>query len=154
MLSVMDPESPNCPNCGAPLVVPMGETEVPCEYCSSLLRFVPGAEELEVVAPLRVSDLRADADGQWPSPFDFGGKPCLVIRTENGDIKAFSALCTHTDCTVKFRPDKNDIFCSCHAGIYDTNGQNVSGPPPRPLQAFKVVVRGKPGEEEITVSRG
>ena len=49
MLSVMDPESPNCPNCGAPLVVPMGETEVPCDYCSSLLRFVPGAEELEVV---------------------------------------------------------------------------------------------------------
>ena len=27
----------------------MGETEVPCDYCSSLLRFVPGAEELEVV---------------------------------------------------------------------------------------------------------
>lgn len=107
----------------------------------------------EVVAPLRVSDLRADADGQWPSPFDFGGKPCLVIRTESGEIKAFNALCTHTDCTVKFRPDKNDIFCSCHAGIYDTNGQNVSGPPPRPLQALKVVVRGKPGEEEIIVSR-
>ena len=27
----------------------MGATEVPCEYCSSLLRFVPGEEELEVV---------------------------------------------------------------------------------------------------------
>jgi len=39
----------HCPNCGAPLDVPLGETEVACEYCSSLVRFVPGAEELEVV---------------------------------------------------------------------------------------------------------
>lgn len=44
-----DRSSHHCPNCGAPLAVPLGETEVACEYCSSLLRFVPGAEELEVV---------------------------------------------------------------------------------------------------------
>ena len=45
----MDPENVGCPNCGAPLVLPIGETEALCEYCASLLRFVPGAEELEVV---------------------------------------------------------------------------------------------------------
>jgi len=49
MLTAMESHSPGCPNCGAPLAVPMGATEVPCEYCSSLLRFVPGEEELEVV---------------------------------------------------------------------------------------------------------
>jgi uncharacterized Zn finger protein (UPF0148 family) len=38
-----------CPNCGAPLDVPLGEVEALCEYCRSKLRFVPEENELEVV---------------------------------------------------------------------------------------------------------
>jgi len=38
-----------CPNCGAPLDVPLGEVEALCGYCRSRLRFVPEANELEVV---------------------------------------------------------------------------------------------------------
>ena len=38
-----------CPNCGAPLDVPLGEVEALCGYCRSKLRFVPEANELEVV---------------------------------------------------------------------------------------------------------
>ncbi len=41
--------SHHCPNCSAPLDLPIGEVEAVCEYCASRLRFVPGAEELEVV---------------------------------------------------------------------------------------------------------
>jgi uncharacterized Zn finger protein (UPF0148 family) len=41
--------SQSCPNCGAPLTVPIGEVEVFCSYCDSQLRFIPGEEELEVV---------------------------------------------------------------------------------------------------------
>jgi len=108
---------------------------------------------LEVVAPLRANELKPDAQGRWPPPFDFGGKPCLLVRTPDGEIKAFNAICTHTDCTVEFRPDKRDIFCNCHNGLYDLNGRNVSGPPPRPLEVYKVTLRGTPGQEEIVVSR-
>lgn len=107
---------------------------------------------LETLAPFRVDELKPDASGEWPAPFNFGGKPCLVVRTADGEIKAFNAICTHTDCTVKFRADKGDIFCSCHGGVYDTNGRNVSGPPPRPLESYKVVLRGKPGKEDIIVT--
>jgi len=39
----------HCPNCAAPLEVDLGQVEVPCEYCGSLLRFLPGKEEMEVV---------------------------------------------------------------------------------------------------------
>ena len=39
----------HCPNCAAPLEVDLGQVEVPCEYCGSLLRFLPGTEEMEVV---------------------------------------------------------------------------------------------------------
>ena len=108
---------------------------------------------LEVVAPYRVNELKADAEGHWPPPFNFGGKPCLVIRTPDGEIKAFNAVCTHLECTVEFREAKADIFCNCHNGVYDLNGRNVSGPPPRPLAGYKVTLRGKPGQEEIIVSR-
>ena len=109
--------------------------------------------EFEVVAPYRVSDLKPGADGQWPAPFDFGGKPCLVIRTADGEIRAFNALCTHVDCTVEYRPGDQDIFCNCHHGVYDLHGRNVSGPPPRPLEEYKVTLgEGKPGQEEIIVS--
>jgi cytochrome b6-f complex iron-sulfur subunit len=108
---------------------------------------------LEAVAPYRLSDLHPDAQGHWPSPFNFGGKPCLVIRTPDGEVKAFNAVCTHVQCTVEFRPGQEDIFCNCHNGVYDLNGRNISGPPPRPLEQYEVALRGTPGQEEIIVSR-
>lgn len=114
---------------------------------------------MEVVATFRVNDLKADGE-QWPPRFtlDFDGKPCTVIRTPDGEVRAFNAVCTHTDCTVEYRPDKRDIFCNCHNGLYDLNGRNVSGPPPRPLELYKVTLRKQketdpPGQEEIVISR-
>lgn len=108
---------------------------------------------LEVIAPYHVNELKPDANGAWPPPFNFGGKPCLLIRTADGEVRAFNAVCTHTECTVEFRAAKREIFCNCHNGVYDLNGRNVSGPPPRPLEVYKVTLRGTPGQEEIIVSR-
>jgi hypothetical protein len=45
----METKDINCPNCAAPLHVPLGEVETVCEYCGSHLRFLPGEEEMEVV---------------------------------------------------------------------------------------------------------
>jgi uncharacterized Zn finger protein (UPF0148 family) len=45
----MKAHSHHCPNCSAPLEVPLGEVEALCAYCGSRLRFMPEAEELEVV---------------------------------------------------------------------------------------------------------
>ena len=87
-----------------------------------------------MVAPYRMNELKADAQGHWPPPFNFGGKPCLVIRTPDGQVRAFNAVCTHLECTVEYRAAEADIFCNCHNGVYDLNGRNVSGPPPRPLE--------------------
>ena len=33
----------------------------------------------------------------------FGNKPVIVVRTSNGDVRAFAATCTHLDCTVQFK---------------------------------------------------
>lgn len=81
--------------------------------------------------------------------FAFGGHAALLIRGEEGDYKAVSAVCTHLNCTVQYRSDVKQIWCACHNGFYDTNGRNVSGPPPRPLDSYQVnVVNG-----EVVVSK-
>ncbi len=75
--------------------------------------------------------------------------------TKESEVRAFNAICTHTDCTVEFLPEKGVIFCACHGGTYDLNGRNISGPPPRPLEEYNVTLRGEtPGQEDIVVSRG
>jgi Rieske Fe-S protein len=81
--------------------------------------------------------------------FKFGSKPGIVIRTETGEVKAFSASCTHLDCIVQYDPASKEIVCACHNGKYDLTGKNVSGPPPRPLEEFAVNVKG----DDITVTR-
>jgi len=82
-------------------------------------------------------------------PFRFGNKPGILVRTESGELRAFSAICTHLDCTVQYRPDIARIWCACHNGHFDLSGRNVQGPPPRPLDAYDVNIRG----EEIVVSK-
>lgn len=71
----------------------------------------------------------------------FGNKPVIVIREKTGKFKAFSATCTHLDCTVQYRSDLEVIWCACHNGKYDLTGRNISGPPPRPLQEYKTVIK-------------
>ncbi len=108
-----------------------------------VLRFVvpPRASEpslSEVDLDLKPSDIPANTGKIVP----FGGKPALVFRTAAGELKALGATCTHLACTVQYRPDRSDIWCACHDGVYDANGTNVSGPPPRPLTKIDVNVRG------------
>jgi len=81
--------------------------------------------------------------------FRFGSRPGLLLMTAEGEYSAFSAVCTHLSCTVQYRGDLHQIWCACHNGLYDLNGRNVSGPPPRPLDVFQVHVRG----DEVVVSR-
>ncbi len=71
----------------------------------------------------------------------FGTKPVILIRTDDGSLTALSATCTHLDCTVQYRKDLGVIWCACHNGKYDLNGRNISGPPPRPLDVYRVVVQ-------------
>jgi cytochrome b6-f complex iron-sulfur subunit len=79
----------------------------------------------------------------------FGAEPAIVVRLAGGELRAFTAVCTHLSCTVQYRDDLQQIWCACHNGHYDLNGRNVSGPPPRPLTPYTVNVKG----DEIVISR-
>lgn len=70
----------------------------------------------------------------------FGAEPVIVLRTPGGDVRAFSAICTHLGCTVQYRRDLQQIWCPCHDGHFDLQGVNVKGPPPRPLPRLEAAV--------------
>ncbi|MFQ5846903.1 MAG: ubiquinol-cytochrome c reductase iron-sulfur subunit [Candidatus Methylomirabilales bacterium] len=95
--------------------------------------------------PIKPADVKQNS-GQI---FRFGNRPGILIRTPAGELRAFSAVCTHLGCTVQYRPDLSHIWCACHNGHYDLNGINIAGPPPRPLEQYAVKAR----RDQIVVSK-
>ncbi len=86
------------------------------------------------------------------------GKPVFVVRLPEGfqwqgKVKeeqnfkllrgqsafAMVAVCTHLGCVPLWKPQGEGEFnypvfhCPCHGGFYSPWGDNVAGPPPRPL---------------------
>ncbi len=78
----------------------------------------------------------------------FGRIPVMLIRDESGDLHALAATCTHLDCIVQYRQDAKQIVCACHNGVFDLKGRNVSGPPPKPLEEFAVIIK----DDEIIIT--
>jgi len=105
---------------------------------------VPEAAVNEVAAG-KVVDLLPDSG----KIIKFGSRPVLLVRVSESEWRAFSAVCTHLNCTVQYQQERHQIWCACHNGLYDLNGKVVSGPPPRPLDSYDVHVRG----EEVFVTR-
>ena len=100
-----------------------------------------------------VSSVKAGMASEFPpnssAIVKYGRKPVILIRTDGGEFRAFTATCTHLDCIVQYRTDLKQIWCACHNGLYDTRGRNISGPPPRPLEEYAVNVIS----DEIMVSQ-
>jgi cytochrome b6-f complex iron-sulfur subunit len=104
-----------------------------------------GEPATQSVVAAQTSQLKSNAG----LVFKFGSKPGLLIRTPDGELQAFNAVCTHLQCTVQYKADTSQIWCACHNGLYDLQGNVVSGPPPRPLERLTVNQRG----DDIVVSR-
>jgi len=98
-----------------------------------------------VTLAIKPNDVKANS-GQI---FRFGSQPAILIKDTHGELKAFSAVCTHLACIVQYRSDLSQIWCACHNGHFDLNGRNVEGPPPKPLEPYVVNVRA----DQIVVSK-
>lgn len=82
--------------------------------------------------------------------FKFGPFPAMLIHHQGNDWVAFNSVCSHLGCTVQYHPELNLIKCACHGGEYDPHtGQNIAGPPPKPLTKYAVKV----GQKSVTVTR-
>lgn len=126
-----------------------GVASLLASFLYPILRFVLPPKVGEAVQSTVVAGKVGDLKPNSGKIFKFGNRPGLLILTAAGEYKAFSAVCTHLQCTVQYRPDHTAIWCACHNGQFNLNGQVMSGPPPKPLLQYGVAVKG----EDIVVSR-
>jgi cytochrome b6-f complex iron-sulfur subunit len=69
------------------------------------------------------------------------GGQIVVIHASSGFI-ALSNTCTHQGCTVAYNSASKEFVCPCHGGVYDQNGNVISGPPPAALTKYTVTQSG------------
>ncbi len=72
----------------------------------------------------------------------FKDEKVVVTQPEEGQFKAFSAICTHQQCIVA-NVEGGTINCTCHGSKYSITDGAVENPPAtRPLPAEKIEVDG------------
>lgn len=104
-----------------------GATETPADQ---------GGEEPTGNALAKTSEIPVEGGKVYPE------QQVVVVQTEAGSFKAFSAICTHMRCTVSGVED-GSIICRCHQSRFSvTDGSVQSGPAPAPLPERAITVEG------------
>ena len=92
--------------------------------------------------PTRVNFQFDQEDGWYKSKVT---ETAWVYKDQQGEIVALSPICKHLGCTVSWNTSeehKDMFFCPCHRGLYEKDGKNVPGTPPRgPLDRYPFEVR-------------
>jgi Rieske Fe-S protein len=114
-----------------------------------VIRYILPGKQAEAAAKKATAARSGELAPNSYKIFKFGTSPGILINTKQGELLAFSAICTHLSCTVLYESDTETIFCPCHNGRFDLSGKVISGPPPAPLESYRVETSG----EEIIVSR-
>ena len=83
-----------------------------------------------------------DRNGSMLFRYPTDQDPCIAVRTPDGRIVAYSQVCTHLSCAVVYDKSEGGLFCPCHHGFFNLQGQPVAGPPTRPLPRITVEQRG------------
>ena len=111
-----------------------------------------GAPEIRRVTGLDQLAVGGVMTFTYPGPQD----DCVLVRTRDDALVAYSQKCTHLSCAVRPRLEDGLIHCPCHEGYFDLrSGRPIAGPPRRPLDLVRLQIRGDAvyavGVEERTV---
>ena len=63
-----------------------------------------------------------------------------VSRLDDGGFLAIWQRCTHLGCTVPYRKDLKQFMCPCHSSVFNTKGEVIGGPAPRPMDIFPITI--------------
>ncbi len=114
-----------------------------------VIRFITPPQQKEAI----INTVEAARVGELPPNtfkiFKFGNAPGILIHTAQGELKAFTDICTHLACTVRFHSETETIHCPCHNGRFDLAGNVLSGPPPAPLEEYNIEISA----DTISVSK-
>ncbi len=94
-------------------------------------------ENYPIGEPTPFNFTRTQING-WEKTFSTNG--LFVLRKSDTEVEVLSNVCTHLGCRVAWHEDRGEFICPCHDGVFDEDGNVISGPPPRPLDhlEFKV----------------
>ena len=67
-----------------------------------------------------------------------GLKKVAVYRDYNNTLQAFSAVCPHLGCIVKWNSDEKTFDCPCHGSRFAADGTVTNGPATSDLHKFQV----------------
>jgi len=81
----------------------------------------------------KVTDLKVGEIIPFPKERTF------ILRTEEGFL-AISSICTHLNCIVNWNEMLKKFECPCHGAKFNRNGEVLEGPPPRPLDLYKLQI--------------
>jgi Rieske Fe-S protein len=73
-----------------------------------------------------------------------------LYRKTDGSVLAIDPTCPHLGCRVEYKARKSRYVCPCHGGVFDSDGNLVSGPPPTGLTRLPTRV----AEGKIWIQRG
>ena len=66
---------------------------------------------------------------------------CILVRTGEDTVAAYSRRCTHLSCPVGWQREENRLYCPCHNGAFSIeDGHVLQGPPGRPLPKIELAV--------------
>lgn len=85
-------------------------------------------------------------ESRRPAFLDEGGTGSLTgeqVGEAQGALNVLSNSCAHLGCPVRWivSEGEGEFRCPCHGGVYNINGDYVSGPPPRGLYSYTHEVR-------------
>ena len=80
-----------------------------------------------------VSSVEQIAPGQG-AIVRMGGKKVAAYREPGGQVRTFSAVCTHAGCIVHWNGLEKCWDCPCHGSQFATDGEPLCGPAIYPLQ--------------------
>lgn len=73
----------------------------------------------------------------------------IIVRRSAKEFFAYSSVCRHKKCNVKFKKDKDIFVCPCHGSTYDIGGKVIKGPSEKDIPAYKVKLEGNKLEISI-----
>lgn len=62
----------------------------------------------------------------------------ILLVNHEGEIRAFTSVCTHSQCARNWVFSPSEATCTCHSSIFDTAGEVVRGPAERSLTRYDV----------------
>lgn len=107
-----------------------------------VIRFITPTKQSEIIVNKVEVAKKGELAPNTFKIFKFGNSPGILINTPQGELRAFTAICTHLACTVRYDSETETIHCPCHNGRFDLAGNVLSGPPPAPLEEYDVETSG------------